>query len=222
LYPQVGWPAAPPPTTAENVIAPATPSADHFNAFDLDAVGQNIDKIAAATAAGGEPISDRTDQVATGQEQVIRSTDRTATSVDEAPTKKVSNVTAEGQGDAASLKPASRLTDARPPQTLAERGKQLSAANKQDASCFSSASAVLQNHPGTWPTWTLRAPGHEGTLCWYAAARPRLSEHRPRVSRYRSETVRSEEEEAVGTTHTELFAPFAPYGRGGSWEGGLP
>jgi hypothetical protein len=232
LYPQFGWLAPRPAPTAQNphtahVIAPAAsaaPSAEQPNAisFDFDLVGQNVEKIATTIAAGREPTPDSTDQITTGQEQMIRSTDQTAASVDEAPTKKASNVTVESQGDAASLKPASRLTDARPPQTLAEKGKPLSATSGHDGSCFASASAVIQHHPGAWPTWTLKASGHEGTMCWYAAARPRVSDHRARVSHYRSETVRGEEEETVGTTNTEIFAPFAPYGRGGSWEGGLP
>jgi hypothetical protein len=33
--------------------------------------------------------------------------------------------------------------------------------------CLSSASAVRQEHPGSWPTWTLRAQGHEGVKCWF-------------------------------------------------------
>jgi hypothetical protein len=230
LYPQVGWPAAPPPITAENVIAPATPSADQFNAFDLDAVGQNVEKSITPIAPAQEPATRTTDQTATGQEQMIRNADQIA--IDQEPRTRSTEQTAasttpvETRADGASLQPTERFdikpTEARPSQTLPERGKQLSAASRHDASCFPSASAVLQNHPGGWPTWTLRAPGHEGTMCWYAAARPRGSDHRPRVSRYRSETVRGEEEETVGTTNTELFAPFAPYGRGGSREGGLP
>jgi hypothetical protein len=38
----------------------------------------------------------------------------------------------------------------------------------EDASaCFPSASAVRRNYPEGRPSWTLRAPGHEGTRCWY-------------------------------------------------------
>jgi hypothetical protein len=33
--------------------------------------------------------------------------------------------------------------------------------------CLSSASAVRQEHPGSWPSWTLRAEGHEGVKCWF-------------------------------------------------------
>src|SRR5437660_92009 len=29
------------------------------------------------------------------------------------------------------------------------------------------ASAVTQDHPEAWPSWTMRALGHEGTKCWY-------------------------------------------------------
>jgi hypothetical protein len=37
--------------------------------------------------------------------------------------------------------------------------------------CFPSASAVLQNYPEGRPSWTFRAPGHEGTKCWYPTRR---------------------------------------------------
>jgi hypothetical protein len=37
--------------------------------------------------------------------------------------------------------------------------------------CFPSAAAVRQNYPEGRPSWTLRAPGHEGTRCWYATKR---------------------------------------------------
>ncbi len=30
---------------------------------------------------------------------------------------------------------------------------------------------MLPESPGAWPSWTLRAPGHEGTRCWYATGR---------------------------------------------------
>jgi hypothetical protein len=194
-YWQLGWPAPRPAPTAQNhrptdvigLAAPAAPSAKKLNAmsFDLDAVGPN--KIATTIAAG-----------------------ETATSVDQAPAARASDVIVESQGDEVSLQPTMRLnikpTEAKPPEALSEKGKPL-------ASCFASASAVLQNHPGGWPTWTLRAPGHEGTVCWYAAARPRGSNHRDeRVAR----------KDMVGTAEHELFAPVAPRGRGGSWEGGLP
>jgi hypothetical protein len=208
LYAQIGWPAARLPKTAENVIAPTAPRAEQ------PAVRQNIKKIDTTIAAGQEPTTRSTDQMATGQEQMMHNTDQTATSADQAPATTTSNVTAESRPDAASLQPAARPTEARPPQVSSERGKQLSAGSEHDASCFTSASAVLQNHPGGWPTWTFRAPGHEGTMCWYAAARPRGSDHRREKMPKEKETVR--------TAQHELVAPFAPYGRGGWWEGGLP
>jgi hypothetical protein len=124
---------------------------------------------------------------------MTRNIDQTATSIDQAPATKAGNVTVESQG-AASLQPA--------------------ATSGHDGSCFASSSAVLQNHPGAWPTWTLKTPGHEGTICWYAAARPRGSDHRKERT--------PKEKEAFGTAVHELFAPIASQGRGGLWEGGLP
>jgi hypothetical protein len=58
-----------------------------------------------------------------------------------------------------------------PPQMLPERGRRSSAASRDDSTCLPSASAVRQSHPGAWPSWTLRAPGHENTICWYAGTR---------------------------------------------------
>jgi hypothetical protein len=59
---------------------------------------------------------------------------------------------------------------------LPEKG---SSGEGRDAStCFPSASAVRENRPGAWPSWTMRAPGHEGTRCWYAATRGTAHEHR--------------------------------------------
>jgi hypothetical protein len=182
--------------------------------FDLDAVGQNVEKIVTTIAPGQEPTTRSADQTATGRERTIRNTDQTTLGVDQALATKTSNVTVESRPDAASLQLAARLTEERSPQTLSERGKQLSATSEHDASCFASASAVVQNHPGGWPTWTLKAPGHEGSMCWYAAARPRGSDHRrERVPK---------EKETIRTAEHELFAPVAPYRRGGSWERGLP
>jgi hypothetical protein len=74
--------------------------------------------------------------------------------------------------------PTESGTHATPPKTLPEKGA-WSFATSQDAStCFPSASAVRQNHPGGWPSWTLRAPGHEGARCWYAATRGTAHDHR--------------------------------------------
>jgi hypothetical protein len=188
---------------------------------------RRTDQTATSIAAGQEPTTPSANQtaatIATGQEQVTRNTDQTAISIDQAPSK-ASSIPVESRGDAASLQPKARLnimpTEAKRPQTLSEKGKPISAASGHDASCFPSASAVLQNHPGGWPTWTLRAPGHEGTMCWYAAARPRTSERRSRASDHRMEMI--PRDNAVETTEKGLLAPPAPHGRGGSWEGGLP
>jgi hypothetical protein len=237
-YPQLGWLA---PRQAPDTIALAGPADPHPDHRQLDAVlddlhamrlsldrivaGQelitrSIDEIATSIAAGQAPTTRSTDQTAaiitTGQAQMTRNTDQSTTSVDQTPSAKASSV--ESRADGAALQPAVRMdikpSEARLPQTLSERGKQLSVASGREASCFPSASAVLQNHPRAWPTWTLKAPGHEGTLCWYAAARPRGSDHRPRVSDHRGEMARSQE--TVGTTETtenKVSAPPAPYTR---------
>jgi len=44
------------------------------------------------------------------------------------------------------------------------------------ATCEPSASAVRQERAGSWPSWTLRAPGHEGSKCWFPATRAARNE----------------------------------------------
>jgi hypothetical protein len=56
---------------------------------------------------------------------------------------------------------------------LIEKGRLVSPESVQVSTCFPSASAVRQEYPEAWPSWTLRAAGHEGTKCWYAATRRR-------------------------------------------------
>jgi hypothetical protein len=45
------------------------------------------------------------------------------------------------------------------------------------SSCLPSAAAVREENPGAWPSWTMRAPGHEGTKCWYATTRGTARDH---------------------------------------------
>ena len=49
--------------------------------------------------------------------------------------------------------------------------------------CLPSAEAVRQQDSAAWPTWTLRAPGFEGTKCWYASTRGAAHDHRSVPSR---------------------------------------
>jgi hypothetical protein len=62
---------------------------------------------------------------------------------------------------------ALKLLDSAPP---IERERRF-AARVHVSTCFPSASDVRQDNPTAWPSWTLRAPGHEGTKCWYAGTR---------------------------------------------------
>jgi hypothetical protein len=50
-----------------------------------------------------------------------------------------------------------------PPQL---EGRKLIAGNRV-FTCYPSLSAVRQHPPHAWPSWTLRARGHEGPRCWY-------------------------------------------------------
>ncbi len=73
-------------------------------------------------------------------------------------------------------KPTESGIEAKPPPMLQEKGS--FAAGRDASTCFPSASAVRENRPGAWPSWTLRAPGHEGTRCWYAATPATTHDHR--------------------------------------------
>ncbi len=75
------------------------------------------------------------------------------------------------------IKPTENGIEARPPQTLPQKEGQSFAPSQDASTCFHSASAVRQNYPGRWPSWTLRAPGHEGTRCWYATRRATAHDH---------------------------------------------
>lgn len=190
-YPQLGW-LAPrgastaqkaPDTTAPGASLTLYPDHQQFDAMlrDFYAMSQSVERI----TVGQEEITRTIDQIATsiaaGQLQATRTADQPSTSVGQTSSADPRGITVEGRADRASSQPIVRsdkkLPEAKPPQTLAER-KLASVAGGHDTSCLPSASAVLQNHPGAWPTWTLKAPGHEGTLCWYAATRPRLNNHR--------------------------------------------
>jgi hypothetical protein len=100
----------------------------------------------------------------------------------EAPSTKATGITVKGGAEPEvqtgplraplDTKPPEGDIQAGPSQMLPERGRQSFAASLDDSTCLPSASAVRQNHPGAWPAWTLRAPGHENTKCWYAATGP--------------------------------------------------
>jgi hypothetical protein len=75
--------------------------------------------------------------------------------------------------------------------------------------CFSSADQVRQENPGAWPTWTLRAPGHEGSKCWYASTRAAAGDHRNAL-RVEPEPVGSKSPSE--STTFELPVPTVPPG----------
>jgi hypothetical protein len=228
-YPQLRWLTPQPLSTAQNapgMIGRATPAAPSFDqrqgdATSLDAIRQSVDRISAGydqimrsieqiatRTTDHEQMTRDTDQItnniAAGQEQITRSIDQIVTSSAQAPSANANGITAESQANGASLQPAVRLeikpTEAGPPQTPSEKGNQVSAASGHDRSCFPSASAVLERQEAAWPSWTLKAPGHEGTMCWYASARPRHRDHRSEIMPRR---------EIVGTTEKGPFAPRA-------------
>jgi hypothetical protein len=183
-YPQVRWLAPQAELVAQKApeasALAASPHHQQFDAMarDLHAIQQNVEQIAASQERITRTIDQIATSIAAGQERTTRTTDQT-TSVAPPSSANPSSITVESQADGALVQPMVRSDTkpivAKPSQTLSERGKQLSAGGGHDGSCFPSASAVLQHYPSGWPSWTMRAPGHEGTLCWYAAARPRTS-----------------------------------------------
>jgi hypothetical protein len=182
---------------------------------DLHAMSQSVERI----AAGQEQITRTVDQIATriaaGQQQTTRTTDQTSTSVGQASYADPSSIAVEGRADRASSQPMVRLDIKRPRRDRRRHCLKESCSLWRAGmilSCLPSASAVLQNHPGGWPSWTLKAAGHEGTVCWYAAARSRASDRRPQASGHRREMMPSEKE-VVGITENGLSAPPASYTR---------
>ena len=81
--------------------------------------------------------------------------------------------------------------------------------------CFSSADEVRHENPGAWPSWTLRAPGHEGTKCWYASTRAAAHDHQTPVTA-RAEHAGSKEDlerdgEVTGlATHSDTVEAPGP------------
>jgi hypothetical protein len=89
------------------------------------------------------------------------------------------------------VKSAQSAIEATPSHTLLGRGTRSFATSGHDSTCFASASAVRLEHPGGWPSWTLRAPGHEGERCWYVATRTAAPDHSSQMRR--RETAQSTE-----------------------------
>jgi hypothetical protein len=73
--------------------------------------------------------------------------------------------------------------EAGPSHTLLGRASRSFAASGHDSTCFPSASAARREHPGGWPSWTLRAPGHEGVRCWYVGMRTAAHDHSSEMRR---------------------------------------
>jgi hypothetical protein len=73
---------------------------------------------------------------------------------------------------------ADALLDGQDTKPLIERERLVYPASVQVSTCFPSASAVRQEYPEAWPSWTLRAAGHEGTKCWHAVAHATAHDHR--------------------------------------------
>lgn len=83
--------------------------------------------------------------------------------------------------------------------------------------CFSSADEVRQENPRAWPSWTLRAPGHEGTKCWYSTTRAAAHDHQTSVMARADHAGLKEhferDSEVTGLApHTDAAAPSPVHG----------
>ena len=77
------------------------------------------------------------------------------------------------------------------------------------SSCLPSASAVRQEHPGSWPSWTLRAPGHEGAKCWFPASNAVAPDHQTESARQIGPTETPAVVRASTPNNRHLSAPPA-------------
>ncbi len=78
------------------------------------------------------------------------------------------------------------------------------AASMEDVSassqCLSSAEAVRQEYPGSWPSWTTHAANHKGTRCWFPAMRENHSRHIETLLRKTAEAQTKEGQTKEGQT----------------------
>ncbi|MBO0758388.1 MAG: hypothetical protein J2P54_21265 [Bradyrhizobiaceae bacterium] len=141
----------------------------------------DLKQIASSTDETAHTITGRHEQMTLGADPASQKQmrgDDAASPIVQAPSAKTGGIMADG----ASVPPTTHMSikqnETSPPQTLPESGKQVFAASGHDPSCLPSAAAVWEHHQGAWASWTLRAAGHEGTMCWYASTRPRARDYR--------------------------------------------
>src|SRR5258708_36021044 len=83
------------------------------------------------------------------------------------------------------------------------------AASLEDVSassqCLSSAEAVRQEYPGTWPSWTTHAANHKGTKCWFPAVRENHSRHIETLLRKTAEAQTKEAQTKAAPTNKNPF-----------------
>jgi hypothetical protein len=88
--------------------------------------------------------------------------------------------------------------------------------------CFASADSVRQENPAAWPSWTLRAPGHEGTKCWYASTRDAAHDHRnplvPRTERIGAKEQIEQNVEVTGAATPSDTVRAPSLGSGSSFD----
>jgi hypothetical protein len=150
LYSQLDWLAPRPALTAQNhhtadVIAPAATSAEQLNAMSIDL---DVDV-------------DTATNIAADREPTTRSTDQTAATG-------ATGIPVESRTEGHSGSRRSVSTEIRP------RGDRHRHFRKEASSCLRRVGMMLpaprqlrlsyKITRGGWPTWTLRAPGHEGTM----------------------------------------------------------
>ena len=84
-----------------------------------------------------------------------------------------------------------------------------SLADADAASCFPSAAAVRQKSPQAWPSWTLRASGHEGSKCWYASTHTEAPDHQNQIMQRDEKIGATETLRSQDTTNGHGVSPHA-------------
>ena len=111
-----------------------------------------------------------------------QNSDASMTPISPAPARPELDRIPQLQTDRQEVQPPQTITDtpqvAFLPSPLEGITRESRAPEITNSTCFASASEVRQEHPNSWPSWTLRALGHEGTKCWYPTTRSLAHHHR--------------------------------------------
>lgn len=75
--------------------------------------------------------------------------------------------------------------------------------------CLPSAEAVRQQYPGSWASWTTRAPNHPGEKCWFPAMRENHARHVETMLRRAAQTLMHKEAQRQSADYRDWDKPVA-------------